>query len=148
MPSLQTLARWLLTNLHLFKTNFGVFATTTTMLKLSGLVALLYLAHCCQSMSLTSYDGFKVLRVKVPDRSAADRLHAIADSSAEFWSDLPGRHADLMISPTEMSEMLEKLNGFEFSTMIENVAGIVDCINSFCLKLLHLCHISVLTISK
>ena len=95
------------------------------MLKLFGLVGLLFLAHSCQSMSLTSYDGFKVLRVKVLDRQAADRLHTIGDSQAEFWSDLPGRHADLMVSPADLKSMSEKLNqnGFEFSTMIENVAG-------------------------
>lgn len=98
------------------------------MLKLVyGLVAFLCLAQCCLSKSVTSYDGFKVLRVQVPDREAGDRLHKLGDEFAEFWSDLPGHHADLMISPKDLDSVSEKLSrdGFEFSTMIHNVADLM-----------------------
>jgi len=63
--------------------------------------------------------------VKVADREAADRLHQLGDDFGEFWSDLPGRHADLMISPNHLASVSESLatNGFEFSTLVENVAG-------------------------
>ena len=88
-------------------------------------LALLGLAGLGSAMSITSYDGFKVLRVKVADRDAAARLHQIGDDLGEFWSDLPGRHADIMVAPHQLDSLSKNLadNGFEFSTMIENIAG-------------------------
>lgn len=96
------------------------------MMKLTlGIAALFCLGSLCSAKSLTSYEGFKVLRVKVSDREAADRLHQLGDDFSEFWSDLPGRHADLMIAPEHFESMSGSLatNGFEFSTLVENVAG-------------------------
>jgi hypothetical protein len=96
------------------------------MAKLFWIVAAVCLAHSCSAKSaVSSYEGFKVLRVKVGDREAADKLHEIGDESAEFWSDLPGRHADLMIAPGSLGSLSESLDrhGFEYSTFIENVAG-------------------------
>lgn len=94
-------------------------------MKLFGVFAFACLAQSCLSYSLTSYEGFKVLRVQVADRDAAERLHKIGDDTVEFWSDLPGRHADLMVSPDDLDSIAAKLNGegFEYRTMIENVAG-------------------------
>ncbi len=94
-------------------------------MKLFGVFAFACLAQSCLSYSLTSYEGFKVLRVQVADRDAAERLHKIGDDTVEFWSDLPGRHADLMVSPDDLDSIAVKLNGegFEYRTMIENVAG-------------------------
>jgi len=96
-------------------------------MKVLGVVAFLCLAQVCLSKSLTSYEGFKVLRVKVADRQAADRLHELVQESAEFWSDLPGRHADLMISPQDLDSISNKLvrNNFEFTTMIHNVEDLI-----------------------
>ena len=49
-------------------------------------------------------------------------------------SDLPGRHADLMISPEDLESISEKLtqNNFYFSTMINNVAGNLKTLNQLC----------------
>jgi hypothetical protein len=94
--------------------------------KLFWIVAAVCLVYYCSANSTVySYEGFKVLRVKVGDRDAADKLHEIGDESAEFWSDLPGRHADLMIAPGLLGSVSASLDrhGFEYSTLIDNVAG-------------------------
>ena len=87
--------------------------------------ALLGLSNICLAKSLTSYEGFQVLRVKVANRDAAARLHQIGDDLGEFWSDLPGRHADIMVAPYQVDPLSKTLmeHGFEFSTMIDNIAG-------------------------
>jgi len=92
-----------------------------------GIFALLSLMCLCSAKSLTTYEGYKVLRVKVVDREAAARLHQIGDDLGEFWSDLPERHADIMISPDNLETVSENLvkEGFEFSTLIENVADLM-----------------------
>lgn len=94
------------------------------MLKLLG-IFLLCLTQCL-SKSVTSYEGFSVLRVEVSDRKASEQLHQL-DSAVEFWSDLPGKHADIMISPENKVEVLRALNeaGFQHSTMIHNVADLM-----------------------
>lgn len=40
-----------------------------------------------------------VLRVELSDREASKRLDERLENLVEFWSHLPGRHADVMVSP-------------------------------------------------
>ena len=54
-------------------------------MKVLSVVAFLCLAQVSLSKSVTSYEGFKVLRVNVVDRQAADTLHQLVQDSAEFW---------------------------------------------------------------
>ena len=96
------------------------------MIKTIAIVTALLGFNClCSAKSVTSYEGFQVLRVKVADRNTAERLHQIGDDLGEFWSDLPGRHADILVAPDQVNLLSKNLmdHGFEFSTMIKNIAG-------------------------
>jgi len=113
--------------------------SATKMIKTLAIsLALLGLCSLSTAMSVPSYEGFKVFRVKVADRDSAARLHQIGDDLGEFWSDLPGRHADIMVAPHQILSFSRTLqeNGFEFSTMIENIAGEFLASHSYSLRIL------------
>jgi len=45
------------------------------------------------------FNLISVLRVELSDREASKRLDKGLENLVEFWSHLPGKHADVMVSP-------------------------------------------------
>lgn len=73
-----------------------------------------------------SYDGFKVLRVEVPEKADFEALENI--NYISFWNDgKVGGHADVMVKPDDLARMEADLyaKNLKFSVMIENVADLI-----------------------
>lgn len=75
---------------------------------------------------VTSYEGFKVLRVEVPEKKDYEGLEALEYIS--FWNDARvGGHADVMVKPDDVVKLNTDLTAknLKFSVMIENVADLI-----------------------
>ena len=78
------------------------------------------------SKPLVSYEGFKVLRVDVPNKGSFEALLATPD--IQFWNEgHVGGHADVMVSQTHLkkAEIQFILKNLKYSVMIENVQDLI-----------------------
>ena len=79
----------------------------------------------------TRYDNFKVFRVAIVDESAANVINndLEAEGYVDVWAEpRVGRHADIMVSPSDLSLVEQKLKSenMEYSVMVENVQSLMD----------------------
>jgi len=78
------------------------------------------------SDSIKSYENHSVLRVKITSKENFDLLSSI--DGIHFWNDGHiGGNADIMVTPQDIERVKTNLfkNGFEFTTMIENVGELM-----------------------
>ena len=75
------------------------------------------------------YDDFKVLRVAIVDKAAANVVNNDLEPYVDVWAKPRlGRHSDIMVAPTDLSfvEQMLKSKEMEYSVMIENVQQLMD----------------------
>ena len=75
------------------------------------------------------YDNFKVLRVQVPNEVSAVVIMKDLQDYVDVWSEPRiGHHSDLMVSPTNLKFVENKLKetSLEYSVMIDNVQRLLE----------------------
>ena len=75
---------------------------------------------------IISYENYQVLRVKIESKDQFDILSSI--SGIHFWNEgRIGGNADIMVAPNDIVQVKGYLleQGFEFSTMVENVGDLI-----------------------
>ena len=94
-----------------------------------SILAIFCVAFAASKNLANRYDDFKVLRVTIADDAAANVINSLEDEYVDVWAEpRVGRHADIMVSPTDASFVEEKLkaNNMEYSVMVENVQALMD----------------------
>ena len=75
-----------------------------------SVLAIFCVAFAASKNLANRYDDFKVFRVTIADDAAANVINSLEDDYVDVWADpRVGRHADIMVSPTDVSFVEKKL---------------------------------------